>query len=273
MKNRTLEELDQSTESQLVNEALRLTELGLMVIPLLPRSKRPGHRWGQYQHEQPNAGELIATFGHSPSANLAIVTGTVSGILVVDIDGDEGKETFALAGGDTNTWCVETSHGLHYYYRHPGEKVGNSVKQVPGIDIRGDGGYVVAPPSVHPDGSRYVWRLAPWDIALADPDDWLLKLIRNDCGSASNTAGLCTIIEAGRRNDTLYRLARSLRQRGLSQAGTLSALVTENRTRCAPPLHDGEVKRIVENAYTQPNRPDFDRDLDFEASVAKEVLR
>ncbi|MEU5944151.1 bifunctional DNA primase/polymerase [Micromonospora sp. NPDC047465] len=103
-----------------------------------------------------------------PRGQLALRTGTASGLVVVDIDpGHGGADTLALLIADGLTPCtarVRTgSGGLHLYYRHPGRHVPCSQGKPgqglgPGIDVKADGGYVVLPPSVHPRTSRpYRW--------------------------------------------------------------------------------------------------------------------
>lgn len=98
-------------------------------------------------------------------ANVAVATGAVSGIVVLDVDaGKGGFETLARLeeehGALPATLTVATGGGgLHLYFRHPGVPVRNSVRKLgPGLDIRGDGGYVIAPPSNHRSGGTYTWK-------------------------------------------------------------------------------------------------------------------
>src|SRR5438094_489247 len=71
------------------------------------------------------------------------------------------------------TWRSTTGRGAHLFLRHPGGPVRNGVHVMPGLDIRGDAGYVVAPPSQHATGRRYAWHAAPWDAPLAPMPGWL----------------------------------------------------------------------------------------------------
>ena len=90
---------------------------------------------------------------------IAIVCGAISGIIVLDIDDPEKFEAWRTKHGHAMPQApmVRTSKGYHVYYKHPGGKIKNSTKKIPGADIKADGGYVVAPPSVHPDGTHYEW--------------------------------------------------------------------------------------------------------------------
>jgi putative DNA primase/helicase len=106
-----------------------------------------------------------------PESNIGIATGAVSGLVVVDIDPRNGGHDTVLALADEGKTFGRTaqvltqSGGWHLYYMHPGGKVpcGSNVFG-PGIDVRGDGGYVVAPPSVGVLGI-YVWQVAPEELA------------------------------------------------------------------------------------------------------------
>lgn len=136
-------------------------EMGLSVIPLRPKGKEPLFPWSEYQNRVASSDEVAGWYANSPAANLGIVTGAVSGLVVVDLDGQEGIESGKRLGLSSPV-TVLTGNGKQLYYRHPGGRVCNSVKKVaPGVDIRGDGGYVAAPPSLHPNGKKYCWLGSP----------------------------------------------------------------------------------------------------------------
>lgn len=116
-----------------------------------------------------------------PQANIAIITGAVSGIVVLDVDGDEGEISLANLedeyGAMPNTVSVATGGGgRHLIFRHPGGKVPNSSGKLGNkLDVRGDGGYIVVPPSNHISGNSYRWIVPPQEIAPAELPDWLLE--------------------------------------------------------------------------------------------------
>ena len=128
------------------------------VVPLAPQDKRPLVRWQAFQREPPSADEVRAWYRRWPDAGVAIVTGAVSGLLVVDVDarhgGERSLETLeGIHGPLPRTMEVVTGGGgRHIYFEHPGGVVPNMVGLARGIDLRGDGGIVVAPPSLHPSG-------------------------------------------------------------------------------------------------------------------------
>jgi hypothetical protein len=108
----------------------------------------------------------------TPDANIGVATGAVSGVVVIDVDGPDGEASLAKLedqhGPVPVTFTVRTPRGRHVYVRHPGGKVKNSAGKLgPGLDIRGDGGYAVLPPSVRPDGPYTVER--PAELAELPP--------------------------------------------------------------------------------------------------------
>src|SRR3974390_1546273 len=118
-----------------------------------------------------------------PDANVAIATGAASGLVVIDLDnknGKAGEASFRTMAdqhkGVPPTMTVATGNGLHLYFQHPGVAVVNSVcKLGDGVDVKADGGYVVAPPSVHQSGRRY--QLVN-DCEVLDLPQWLSERIR-----------------------------------------------------------------------------------------------
>ena len=190
-----------------------------------------------------------------PKANIGVATGAVSGIIVVDVDDNSGDEWLKEHCGTLGTLKSNTGKGSHYFFRHPGDRVNNSVKRIRGLDIRGDGGYVVVPSSRHISGRRYTWDQKshpPSPDALADiPRALMERLIQSSASRAhsapaTDEAGL---IPEGRRNDTLFRTARSFVTSGFAQVDALEFTRAINESRCCPPQDDAEVVRTVENAY------------------------
>jgi hypothetical protein len=186
-----------------------------------------------------------------PKANIGIATGAASGLVVIDVDPrHRGQQSLAQiekkfgllpdgprvrTGGD----------GEHIYHSHPGITVKSKVGIFPGIDIRGDGGYVVGPGSVHASGKRYLWESGktPSDLPLPPLPAWLLNLVSDGHPGSRHPAN--DAIPEGQRNVVLASLAGIMRHRGMSGAGIKAALLEENKQRCIPPLDDDEVARIA----------------------------
>ena len=201
---------------------------------------------------------IRAWWSNSPRANVAIATGKVSGKIVIDVDprhrGDESLvDLVARHGPLPETAEVLTGDGgRHIYAAHPGGHVPCSQSEVaPGIDVKGDGGYVVMPPSVHPNGNAYAWELSS-DIADVRPaacPEWLVALVRTDDtqtpqGRTSRPTD-ANVIPSGQRNNALASLGGGMRRMGMSQDEILAALQATNLSRCNPPLDDREVERIA----------------------------
>jgi len=135
---------------------------GFSLIPLEARGKKPAMDWRTYQSRRPTESEIVRWFYRS-DRNVGIVCGRISGgLAVIDFDSEPAWE--AWIEEDTTRWLiptVKTSHGRHVYIKTT-TIPGNRRFHERGIDIRGEGGYVVAPPSTHPDGSIYHWSMANW---------------------------------------------------------------------------------------------------------------
>lgn len=194
-----------------------------------------------------------------PDAGVAIATGR--GLVVVDIDvhkgGDDSYVDARRALGDVpdTVEVITGSGGRHIYLAAPeGVAVRCSAGQLgPGLDVRGDGGYVVAPPSLHASGRRYQWELSgdPDDVAVAPmPEGWLARLTAPQRGRALGTAA--EVFGEGQRNVGLFSLARSLRAKGLDEEEVEAALQVANARRCAPPLDTREVESIARSACSVP---------------------
>lgn len=92
-----------------------------------------------------------------PWANIAVATGKVSGIVVLDVDGGEGEASLRSLNIETPLLRSRSGKGWHHYYKYPGMSVESGVRVVPGVDVRADGGYIIVPPSRHVSGKRYRW--------------------------------------------------------------------------------------------------------------------
>ncbi|MDH5296605.1 MAG: bifunctional DNA primase/polymerase [Nitrospirota bacterium] len=225
---------------------------GWSVIPL--DGKIPILRdWPNQATTDPN---LICTWWtHDPSANVGIVTGEKSNLIVLDVDPDNGgddslRSLEARYGPLPATPEVLTGGGgRHLYFQYPGCPLGNSAGKLgPGLDIRADGGQVVAPPSIHPKtGGSYEWEVAhhPDDVPPAPLPDWLLRLMTTKGEKHVNRPS--QIFHDGSRNDSLTQEAGKLRRIGLSETELQASLSAINQERCRPPLDENEVRRIAQS--------------------------
>lgn len=209
----------------------------------------------------------------TPEANLGIVTGPGSGIFVLDVDDKiDGIGSQTLSGLEEKfgalpeTLTAKTGSGRHLYFKHPGAKVYTRAGELgPGLDVRGDGGYVVAPPSVHANGNRYEW-LDP-NAPIAAAPDWLLSVVTaeplrppirssttNQTPTLDVTTALC--IPEGNRNNSLFRIACYLFSSGMPRDRVALAMLLFNRVKCQPELSTSEVKALVQSASTYSEAED-----------------
>jgi hypothetical protein len=235
--------------------ALQLAQKGLAVFPCQPRGKEPACDTGL--HAATTDPERIDRWWNAfPELNIGIATGKASGVFVLDVDGEDGEGSLLKLEGEHSalppTVEAVTGKGRHCYFRSK-HKICNSAGQIGiGLDIRGDGGYVIAPPSIHPSGRPYAWSVDTTRDFAAAPD-WLIKLVAAAKGSGK--AGkplehwhklLTEQIRNGERNSTLASIAGKLVHYGVRDVVLLYDLVMcVNIARCEQPLPPTEVETIV----------------------------
>jgi hypothetical protein len=160
-----------------LHEALGLAARGMAIFPCVPRSKLPATKRGFYDATN-NPSVLKRWFGAALEYNVAVRTGLASGIWVLDIDagGEEGLRGLEeIHGPLPQTLTSQTASGLHFWWR-ASSPIPSSVGRIaPHVDARGENGYVVAPPSVHPTGVVYEWLV---DMPPVPAPEWLADLAR-----------------------------------------------------------------------------------------------
>lgn len=127
--------------------------------------------------------QVRAWWGRWPSASVGLATGAASGVWVLDLDGPEAIAWYAeqeRRHGEVQTVGIRTSRGVHLYWSWvDGVPIRNTQALVPGVDVRGDGGYVVAPPSMHRSGHVYaVMRGDGWSSQTTPAPSWLVEMVR-----------------------------------------------------------------------------------------------
>ncbi len=158
----------------MLKTALRYLAAGWSVFPVEPRGKKAIGRWETFQSERANKRLITYWWTRWPNANIGIATGEISGFFALDCDGfDQIAEM--KRRGLPQTRAVNTGKGAHFYFKCPDFPIRNRAGIFPHIDIRGTGGYVVAPPSVHPSGRVYHWACSD---PIVDAPDWLLELLK-----------------------------------------------------------------------------------------------
>lgn len=237
--------------------ALDYAARGWSVVPLRPGDKRPLIAWEALQEHAASAETVGKWYDRWPDANVGIVTGAISHLVVLDVDpkhgGAESLERLEREHGplaDT-VESISGGGGRHLYFRHPGSEVSNRAGLRPGLDLRGDGGYIVAPPSVHPNGRRYAWRdgRSPAEREPAAMPFWLLDPhgVRAGRRLADWRSLVREGVPEGERNSTVASLTGHLLWHEVDPEIVLELMLGWNRLRCRPPLDDDEVAQVVRN--------------------------
>ena len=252
-----------------IKYALWYASKGLSVIPVMESGenvKKPRVKWVEYQKRKSTVEEITEWWTRWPGSMIGLVTGAVSGVVVVDVDvkdglGNAGHEALEpyLPESLTTPIASTPSGGRHIYFQHPGQEVGNHARRLPGVDFRGDGGYIVAPPS-QCNGAGYAWLpgLQMGKVGLAPlPERFLREVVlslsssynnnivntnRGEVTNRNNESQLVTLqFTKGHRDDALFHVANCLVKGGMERgnAGKVLEILAKN---CSPPFPEAEVQ-------------------------------
>src|SRR5215207_8147129 len=231
----------QVTDTTAKSAAVDYHRAGWCPIPIKERSKEPTLPELRPYLNRRATKEELATW---PWSGVGIVTGELSGVLVLDVDGPEGEAELRKHGHPATPMVRTPSEGLHLYFKHPTRPVNTSIRVAPGLDVKASGGYVVAPPSLGANGKPYEWIVPPEEAELADPPEWLMRLLERQ-RSRAPAGPVGERIPSGQRNKVLASIAGTMRRRGMGEAEILAALEVANAQRCKPPLEAAEVAKIA----------------------------
>lgn len=204
---------------------------------------------------------VIERIWQGSPANIGIRTGAASRLAVLDVDPrNDGNQTLAELerrfGPLPPTLTAETGGGgRHLYFDYPGGESSKSHTLGPGLELKLNGAYVIAPPSIHRSGQSY--RFTVPAVALAPLPPWL-AVYRQSASRRASTGGHhsppAEPIREGNRSTRLASLAGSMRRSGSSRETIAIALLGENRLRCSPPLEEAEVRGIAQSISQYPTR-------------------
>lgn len=258
-----------------------LMGLGMSIIPVQTGGKRAAIKWLEFQHRRPTPEEVEAW--SQAYTSWAVVTGSISGIVVVDCDSPESldwaRENLPYTPLEVLTsQKAEDFRGRHLYYRHPGTRVGNRarIRTSEGklaLDVRGDGGYVLSPGSAHPSGLRYepmgAWTPEELGQLPIIPSKFLetppsappqprLRVVPNDDRFRRATAWIAKrdpAVEGFGGNDHTFRTACGLvRGFSLDDQDALALLLDWNLS-CSPPWSEDELVTFIHNARAYGKEP------------------
>lgn len=245
--------------------ALEYAAFGLAVFPVIPPMENGEKSAGKkpyisnWQKEATSNKEKITEWWTKwPAANIGIATGRKSqGLVVIDLDIDDNK---GINGYETlkewqnehgelpETWQSITGRGGYHLFYFDIEPHKNRVGLYEGVDIRGEGGYIIAPPSVHANGHRYEWEQWREDgVNVARVDGLVRKFINGPEPQREESQNFHEPekIPSGKRVSSLIRLVGSLKAKGLENDSIMAAVKAENEAKCIPPLSDHELTKEV----------------------------
>ena len=248
--------------NELKEAALNYAKIGLAVFPLIERNKKPLTSNG-FKDATTDPAQIEKWWTRNPSANIGIATGTISnGLVAIDMDvdkikGKDGYHAFLDWCEDNflmlpDSWLSITGRGgYHLFYRSEFE-VPSRIGWLTDVDIRADGAYIVAPPSIHPNGNAYEWEQSPEEYSLVTTSDIDVEYVMN-CVIASKASNKEPLkipdeIPEGHRDDLMFKIACKYQSMGMSDEAMLAALLAENQARCKPPLSDKEIRQKVKQA-------------------------
>lgn len=224
-------------------------QLGFNVIPVAKGTKHmPAIQFREYETRHQTEDEINKWIEQFPEYNIAIMTGKISNLAVIDLDGETAVT--ATKGILKPTWIVETQRGFHYYYRPPkGVVIRNATNVLPGVDIRGEGGFVIAPGSIHASGKEYTWYFREGEIVDAFPVSLIngkvnknLEAIKKEMTDWIDIAKQG--VESGKRNDVCARLSGYYIGKGYAITDVIDLMQAWN-LKNTPPLDSDEVSRTV----------------------------
>lgn len=249
--------------SEFKTAALDYAKRGLAVFPLVPKDKTPLTANG-FKNATTDPAKIEEWWSIHPDANVGIATGQMSGGLVaidMDIDKEKGKDGYHsfLKWCEENflvlpdSWLSITGRGGYHLFYRSNFPVSSRIGWLEDVDIRADGGYVVAPPSIHPNGTRYEWEQDPDEYDLVSTDDTDVEYVFNSVlvsAKSSNNEPLKVpdVIPEGHRDEMMFKLACKYQAMGMSDSEMLAALTVANNERCQPPLTEKEILKKVKQA-------------------------
>jgi bifunctional DNA primase/polymerase-like protein len=249
--------------TSLCDSAVALGKRGLPVFPCWPRRKEPAVR--DFLRLAAIDPVIIRRFwGDQGQYNIGLVTGRRAGVWVLDIDGNEGEATLAALekehGALPPTVGATTGNGRHDYFNWAdGFDIRNAQNRddLPGLDWRGEGGYVLAPPSIHPSGREYAWSVDSAN-AFADAPDWLLRIVTARSARRANGNGQSALMpqewdafmsrehEGSRRASAIAKVFGLLVRKDVPSVVALEFARMFDREKNKDSLGEDEVKRICD---------------------------
>jgi hypothetical protein len=252
-----------------IADAMSYLELKWSIIPCKP-DKRPYCQWTKFQTTPATEEEIRSWWTKWPEANIAAITGQVSQFVAVDIDSEIGLMAYKAQFGEVHNTVSQTTGKIgarHLLFKPPaGVKLANSTRGLPDVDVRGDGGYIIIPPSVHLSGRKYTWSIDPResldDLLDLPPDvmSWFWPGIKEapvEKKERLDVQALLLGVKKGQRNDVCARLAGYYLRITRGDVEQTRAVLELWNQRNDPPLDWKEISRTVESISKRQGREEL----------------
>jgi hypothetical protein len=229
--------------SELLSSALEYLDAGYSIIPV-GQDKKPLIKWEEYQKRQATREEVKEWWTRHPGANIGMVTGNISGICAVDNDDPNSKHQLLKTIDEFAQPPVSMTPrgGNHMIFGMPDKDIRNTVNFLEKVDFRGEGGYIVVPPSMNGNGKGYTWKRSLLTTDIPTLPDSIIKLIQSNNGAAKFTGGPFTntnintniknITNIGDSNDPIKQDAISTSTVSLPPKKSCDKAVTSPVTSC-----------------------------------------
>jgi len=261
-------------------------KLGFSVIPIAPGKKAPPIiEWEEYQHKLPTDEEITKWWTDTPKANIAIVTGKISNLFVVDLD--RYKEGYSQE--DELKYFPETIYtpsalsprgGEHLYFSCPDKEVsgGSGIGGI-GIDVRCKGNYIVAPPSINGTGKPYIWNIKLTEAPFQEvPEDYISYInnkafniyrgVTNELLQGVTSVTSCdNLFREGTRDQDLFHAANCLVKGGMQRENIQQVLgILANN--CTPPFPIAEAEIKIKSALERSMRKERNLQAEVDSFIA-----
>lgn len=255
-------------QSSFLQAALQYAGMGLAVFPIKPKGKTPLTTHGCLDATT-DKDQIAKWWDRWPDANIGMAMGSKSGGLIAidfDVDDDKGIDGYHVLrdwerenGELPETIMSITGRGGYHYIYRTNKDYKNAVGFCEGIDIRAEGGYIIVPPSVHPNGRSYEWEQSPEDYPIAQADEMVERFLQGSQKEPEQRESFTSpeLIPEGQRNATLYKMACSMRAKGYAETTIWLAVREENEAKCSPALNDCEIDTIVKSALKYESGSDI----------------
>lgn len=260
-------------DNRLLDYALRYAELGWSIVPVPPRSKIPYVKWKAHQKIRPTHGQIQDWWNEHPKANVGLITGSLSGVIVMDFDSSEAVDQYqATIGEIPQSITSKTGRdggGTHVFLKHPGFYVKSQhSKTIDKFDVKGDAGIIILPPSLHKSGVKYEWGdIDPTEMGLDDLLDVPIELIATfgdtDPKTGEKVSGnpegwmqdmMLNGVKEGKRNVSLTRVAGFHARYYEGMEDIVTAKVFQfNHKFVTPPLDEAAINKIAKSVCEKYN--------------------